>query len=206
MAAATKAVQQRRRPALATLETANAVAGVYAWVGGPLKAGARCILAYNCRWEKAPAPGLRVGWWRFCAVGGCVVCLCGAPAQGTRTLHPGLQLQVGVMRLRCCGLAVLCCSASVALGTGGAARSRQARAASRKTTADGLDAPATVLLCVSIVWRVWCPAWVGSAQAGACCILAYNCRWAWVLCVHPAYTVLFCLSARLPVAQGAPRI
>jgi hypothetical protein len=49
MAAATKAVQQRRRPALATLETANAVAGVYAWVGGPLKAGARCILAYNCR-------------------------------------------------------------------------------------------------------------------------------------------------------------
>jgi hypothetical protein len=50
MAAATKAVQQRRRPALATLETANAVAGVYAWVGGPLKAGARCILAYNCRW------------------------------------------------------------------------------------------------------------------------------------------------------------
>jgi hypothetical protein len=50
MAAATKAVQQRRRPALATLETANAVTGVFAWVGGPLKAGARCILAYNCRW------------------------------------------------------------------------------------------------------------------------------------------------------------
>lgn len=50
MAAATKAVQQRRRPALATLETANAVPGVYGWVGSPLKAGARCILAYNCRW------------------------------------------------------------------------------------------------------------------------------------------------------------
>ncbi|WIA34022.1 hypothetical protein OEZ86_012404 [Tetradesmus obliquus] len=49
MAAATKAVQQRRRPALATLETANAVPGVYGWVGSPLKAGARCILAYNCR-------------------------------------------------------------------------------------------------------------------------------------------------------------
>jgi hypothetical protein len=59
MAAATKAVQQRRRPALATLETANAVAGVYAWVGGPLKAGARCILAYNCRWaEFAGCAGL----------------------------------------------------------------------------------------------------------------------------------------------------
>lgn len=49
MAAATKAVAQRRRPALATLETATEVAGVYAWVGGPLKAGSRCMLAYNCR-------------------------------------------------------------------------------------------------------------------------------------------------------------
>lgn len=24
-------------------------AGVFAWVGGPLKAGTRCMLAYNCR-------------------------------------------------------------------------------------------------------------------------------------------------------------
>eukprot|EP00879_Flechtneria_rotunda_P007886 GHRR01008263.1.p1 GENE.GHRR01008263.1~~GHRR01008263.1.p1 ORF type:complete len:1096 (+),score=490.52 GHRR01008263.1:107-3289(+) len=49
MAAAAQAVAQRRRPALATLETAISKAGTFAWVGGPLKAGAGCMLVYNCR-------------------------------------------------------------------------------------------------------------------------------------------------------------
>eukprot|EP00775_Hariotina_reticulata_P005611 gene5611-5849_t len=54
MAAAAQAVAQRRRPALATLETALSKAGVFAWVGGPLKAGcsAKLHLGYDGWYNK----------------------------------------------------------------------------------------------------------------------------------------------------------
>jgi hypothetical protein len=141
MAAATKAVRQRCRPTNASLTFHFMACSAVFWCG---LQGAPHQGVDGCSHQgSAAAPPPRTGHPGDGQRSDGHLCLGGGAAQGGRSLHPGVQLQVGLVCMQGAQVvAVLRCLESVEPGVGGGARSAQAHGAPWHTTAGGFGAPA----------------------------------------------------------------